>query len=75
MKRNVNTPKQCRGCKNYTRMDYRCRLRVQGCKYTKYGKDHIKDCPCSKCLIKVMCREPCPQLMWNSDYSFYSSSS
>jgi hypothetical protein len=72
-KRNINRPKQCRGCKNNTKLKYKCDLRIMECKYTIPGKMNIKNCPCSTCLVKPMCTAPCPTLMWNPDFSFSES--
>jgi len=43
----------CRGCgleKSFFTDSVRCRFKI---------RDNIEECPCTKCLVKVMCKVSC----------------
>lgn len=68
-KRNVNFPNQCKRCaKSYSVEFEHFEQKVQGCRYTKFSNRYIKNCPCSNCLISIICKEPCDILISNPDY-------
>lgn len=52
--------KHCRGCHN-----------SKDCSWIKYSKWYFR-CPCSKCLVFVMCREGCDK--WEDYVSFVDRS-
>lgn len=48
---------ECRGCKSYIMLPLKAE-----CRFTIEGVSDIPDCPCKKCLVKVVCVEVCDPL-------------
>ena len=40
---------RCEGCREFTTI----------CSFISMGSVAINECPCTKCLIKIMCETPC----------------
>jgi hypothetical protein len=48
--------KNCKGCEFLMIIPIECLL-------TRIGIESIPDCPCQTCLIKIVCKDPCDDLI------------
>lgn len=51
---------KCEGCKDF-----------EACTFLTVGSVAINECPCSICLLKMLCEEPCDKLTdhYNNTYN------
>ena len=48
----------CEGCAIYTNY-YKCRIKTNYYKCRIKTNGHSQECPCAKCIVKIMCMKSC----------------